>query len=101
MFLGHLTVKEDWPSRVETRNVVIGMLRTVVKVEKLTFVRRTYISFNERSFLAYVTDTLQAVNDCYVLELLENGQIELPGVLIEMFESYEAMEQGGLVVSGT
>lgn len=65
------------------------ILRRMTNVQTITSVRKTFISVAERWLRTYITDALQYVSDCYIREVLDDGQIELRGVLIERYEACE------------
>lgn len=64
----------------------------MVNVWTLLLVRRTFIVRDERRFRTYVTDTLESVNNCYAIQDLDNGHIELLGVKIGKHKNFEMVK---------
>lgn len=83
----------------EKREVVIRMLRRATIVRILPSLRKTLLSVHERWSWTYVTVVLRSVNHSYVGKVLNDGQMELPGVLTKRFVGYEEVENGRGLVS--
>lgn len=68
------------------------MFRTTTNAWKLSSVRKTYISVDERWLRTYVTDEPGSANDCYAEHVWDYGHVELPGVPTEKYKVFEEME---------
>lgn len=87
-----VTVEEDGQSSEERRGSVMSMSRTATRVWTLPSVGKTFISVDERWFRTYVTDAVGSVTDCYIAEVLNDGQIDILGAPTKKYEADEDVE---------
>lgn len=60
--------------------------------------KRALIAVEERGFRRYVTGVVISLNDCYIRQTLNKGQINVLRVATEKCETYDEVKYGRLVV---
>lgn len=82
-------VEEDVLRRGGSRDAVMGLPELATNVWMLPTVRRWIILLEERWFWTHVEDVLGSVNDGYVGQVLNDGQVHKLVVTKKRYESYE------------
>lgn len=74
-----ITVEEDGLSIGEIMDAVMEISRSSINALSLPFVKRTFLSVEERFFRTFVTEPLGSVNDCYEGQVIGDGHSDLLG----------------------
>lgn len=67
----------------------MGMERVATKVWTAPLLKKTFITVDERWFGTYVTDKLGAVSDCYIAQVLDDGEVHERGQATETYGADE------------
>lgn len=83
---------------MESRNVEIRMPKSATSVWTLSYVKRTFVSVDERWSWTYVIYAIRSVNNCRGGQGLNDGLNDLLGAPEERCETYGEVESGLLVI---
>lgn len=74
---GEGRMDKEWLNSGEGRDVVIGISRSVTSKWIVPSLKSTTMSVEKSLLLRYMTDTLGALNDCYIRQFLHGSHIDL------------------------